>query len=74
MTEEEAKSKWCPQNGQLAPPGTRDGMCIGSACMAWRWMITAVEPQHSHMAVYPQPRTLYETSDTDGRCGLAGPQ
>ncbi len=52
MTEEEAKTKWCPQSrlgssksglggfNRFAPPETRDDFegtrCLGSACMAWR--------------------------------------
>jgi hypothetical protein len=47
VTEQEAKTKWCPaaradQQGHTAnrdPFGRPDGacLCIGSACMAWRW-------------------------------------
>lgn len=44
MTEQDAKTKWCPF-ARCAPEGwNRDadggrecGRCIGSACMAWRW-------------------------------------
>lgn len=45
MTEEEAKTKWCPfahmfsssgsfNRNQFDSPMTR---CIGSQCMVWRW-------------------------------------
>ena len=54
MTEDEAKTKWCPfvrlkfaatsdapscnrDEGQTAS-FKRQTMCIGSACMAWRWL------------------------------------
>ena len=66
MTEEEAKTKWCPhmfpyiggQNSsghnfyadQYEMRGTDSTTCIGSKCMSWRW-------------------TSYRD---DGYCGLAG--
>lgn len=51
MTEEEAKTKWCPQvrnsndlNGQAVNRYANGGdfvepdhTCVGSRCMAWRW-------------------------------------
>lgn len=46
MTEEEAKTKWCPFTRAADLEGNRglvsghehpQTMCIGSACMAWRW-------------------------------------
>lgn len=51
MTEDEAKTKWCPPAGSGAeyprkirkyddvggPAGTFAYNCIGSDCMAWRW-------------------------------------
>lgn len=59
-TEEEAKTKWCPQmidhRGEFA-----GNDCIASRCMAWRWL-----PRESRMVnddvVYVQV----------GYCGLAG--
>lgn len=77
MTEEEAKTKWCPfvravadeagaeadhigANRWAADPGLpwgNTGLCIGSACMAWR-------------AKHPAHENLYKTAE--GWCGLAG--
>lgn len=67
MTEEEAKTKWCP----FARQDTRGGvtsyggegsstypvkcMCIASACMAWRWEFKKADG-----------------TGTIGFCGLAG--
>ena len=59
MTEDEAKTKWCPHAltvsepvgfGALRIKQTNDGKCIGSECMAWRKINMA----------------------GDGYCGLAG--
>jgi len=35
-TEEEAKTKWCPQ--VRLTDGDVGGCCIGSNCMLWVWM------------------------------------
>jgi hypothetical protein len=65
MTEEEAKTKWCPfarltfsTEGFAAGNRFDDcawaekrALCIGSACMAWRWG---------------------DNAETSGSCGLAG--
>ena len=63
MTEQEAKTKWCPMMRSSTgvfdkhrEPANND--CIGSGCMMWRWDEWAeggrVEDKHGH-------------------CGLAGP-
>ena len=69
MTEDEAKSKWCPMvriHEQPAEgkgpnmyaynrPGIMGQMtCIASECMAWRW------------------QKEYGDGKTEGYCGLAG--
>ena len=70
MTEEEAKTKWCPFDPR-APSPERTDRCIASACMAWR-----TRPIRSHeqdvmrdgTAVNPPTNSV----TLDGFCGLAG--
>ena len=70
MTEDEAKTKWCPfvridfnqgiawnnraSNSEI-PDNNKIATCLGSECMAWRW-----EP-HERVP-----------GDDEGYCGLAG--
>ncbi len=70
MTEEEAKTKWCPHAiASHTNPRQHNGEvwlhnCIGSACMAWRrrrwfwWPAMTIGEQWERKAM--------------GRCGLAG--
>jgi hypothetical protein len=64
MTEDEAKTKWCPhvRAGQtyenFSANRDRDGTlldykhtCIASACMAWRWTAKPVEGKESYQKV-----------------------
>ena len=66
MTEEEAKTKWCPMARQMFNYGgtfnrevdgaaPTDCRCLASGCMMWRWDGWASDRR-----------------PTDGRCGLAG--
>lgn len=73
MTEEEAKTKWCPfarpvawgggNRGHVSGADIEDAQCIGSACMAWRW--TSVGMQYEHAGHGGRERG-------NGHCGLAG--
>lgn len=36
MTEDEAKTKWCPQAGE-SRFNRQDELCLGSGCTVWRW-------------------------------------
>jgi hypothetical protein len=85
MTEEEAKTKWCPfartrmVDSEDSPSGNRTDMgdpdlgafCIGSACMAWRWANGS--DIHELERTHPDIPTgqLKGFRDT-GYCGLAG--
>jgi hypothetical protein len=60
MTEDEAKTKWCPK---IEHRGW--GKCIGSGCMAWRWMLNVGEnPENPAEATILPP--------VKGYCGLGG--
>lgn len=79
MTEDEAKTKWCPMvrisgagnDGAISNRGCSDEavhadvaqMCMASDCMAWRWK--KVPPEYA--GVHDQ----LEIPD-EGHCGLAG--
>lgn len=81
-TEDKAKTKWCPHAritaSDGAPPHNRffsdasceeslECMCVGSACMAWRWSQpqTRYVPEDSAAALQPQ-------HSPTGYCGLSG--
>jgi len=75
MTEDEARTKWCPayrMNANLEGwNSNREGvdhqngasLCIASKCMAWRveQIVTEVEGN-----------TTYSSGEAGGHCGLAG--
>lgn len=73
MTEEEAKTKWCPMRrlteiGHVritnVDPGIHTLNCIGSACMMWRTDPFAKGMHVTAEGAWPEP--------PDGYCGLAG--
>jgi len=76
MTEDEAKTKWCPmvRVHYLNPidilknaRAEAESRCIGSACMAWRWKL-APNASKKFLSMHGY------TSDApeNGYCGLAG--
>lgn len=81
MTEDEAKTKWCPfiqvtwQGGLLATNRDgfiididEDGKCIASECMAWRWALTEKELKELREEF---PDGSFDNDCADGYCGLA---
>ena len=72
MTEEEAKTKWCPywatiSNSRQHDPSTDNphSCCIASACMMWR----EYKDEYISMA---NSSTLVLESKNGGYCGLGG--
>lgn len=68
MTEEEAKTKFCPVNSLLGAEeldGRHRTGCIASACMAWRTTEAVLRPD-------PTPVGDAPTWAQTGYCGLAG--
>ena len=86
MTEEEAKTKWCPFAASRITKrhifGTGrvwknddDGVyasvrCIGSACMAWRWDTRYFEDRETGKAYGTNAPERFMVEP--GFCGLAG--
>ena len=57
----------------------RDGSCVGSLCMAWRWhrVKNEADVPHNPMLAHPPAHPAdfieaWKNSDTHGYCGLAG--
>ena len=63
MTEDEAKTKWCPHAGD-SRMNVRSENCLGSACMAWRWT-----KDISNLSEIEKARQLIKVH---GYCGKAG--
>lgn len=84
MTEDEAKTKWCPFAWRVMTPEARilgqlerdvqdapEPMtrCVASECMAWRWLLNT---QKIDDPVTKSVGIITVSSPVDGYCGLAG--
>jgi len=86
VTEEEAKTKWCPfarcdhNATNRANPGPNADMtagwapCIASACMAWRKRTVLIVRMTGERAIpgVAAQGTTEERYSGEGYCGLAG--
>lgn len=79
-TEEEAKTKLCPETfGLRLPPAAC--MCEGSACMAWRWIGLRLRGEHHDIplarSLAREPMSLWPDEEINagtvpvGCCGKA---
>ena len=67
MTEDEAKTKWCPK---VEHRGL--GKCIASGCMAWRWDGEVIWSEMSKRWLAKDVPADAKTNAGLGHCGLAG--
>jgi hypothetical protein len=76
MTEDEAKTKWCPMARIIDSDGSynreSDGFvpsnvfCLASACMMWSWTLSA-----GYLKAHPDD-PFYKDRLPEGDCGLKG--
>ena len=78
MTEKEAETMWCPHTRRYHSHGSFNRSdnawnipdattCIGSKCMAWRWVKDPLVDFVSNN------KTVINKTSDHGYCGLAGP-
>ncbi len=75
MTEDDAKTKWCPMFQVSAgmtgndDVNNRMGLCIASECMAWRWRR---KPKPEMVEQSGHREVTIPADPGSGYCGLAG--
>ena len=82
MTEDEAKTKWCPFAREFSSAdigavavnreGARLSFCIASACIAWREEPPPPRWEKTETGAVWQRALGTETPAVHGYCGLAG--
>lgn len=77
MTEDEAKTKWCPftRGETSALRLASSSSCVGSLCMAWRWTDVEESETGVHPHTWNDLKPFHEKDTTrrfirHGRCGL----
>lgn len=79
MTEDEATTKWCPmtryrtvQVGEetrgMSNHSDGSGYCVGSECMAWRWI--RIPNEASTESSFGDRTVDVPAKEGDGFCGL----
>ena len=78
MTEDQAKTKWCPftriYNRTATGTPTGSAYCLASACMAWRRQTVFIDRATNEPAV-PGKAAIGDLElwySNEGYCGLAG--
>lgn len=79
MTEDEAKTKWCPQtlattwvDADHAYTKTAGTCCLDFACMAWRWSGEVIWSEMSKAWLAKDVPEDAKTNAAKGYCGLGG--
>ena len=73
MTEDEAKTKWCPTAG-ASRFNRQDELCMASGCMAWRRNVAMFDRMTGEPAI-PGVAAIGDLEPrytSHGYCGLAG--
>jgi hypothetical protein len=74
MTEQEAKTKWCPLAQICLIPNASAEIqtCAGSNCMMWRWSSYVLGYDKEYRLNNPSCEKSHPLEKRDGYCGLGG--